>query len=93
MELLGTAVDGTLGRRWREVPGFRCSGMNTPAAHARAVQSATHVAGSAAHTASYTLVERIGHRLHPTAHERLSQLRDRTAVYRAGDPEMTTARQ
>ncbi|MHA6763993.1 YtxH domain-containing protein [Streptacidiphilus sp. PAMC 29251] len=64
---------------------------------APAVQSATRTAtqavGSTTHAAAHTLVEKIGHRLHPTAHERLAHLRDRTAEYRTGDPEMTTVPQ
>ncbi|MHA6757368.1 YtxH domain-containing protein [Streptacidiphilus sp. PAMC 29251] len=56
----------------------------TPAVQS-AARTATHAAGSAAHTAAHTLVEKIGHRLRPTTHERLSHVRDRTAVYRTGD--------
>ncbi len=93
--ITGLAVGYVLGTRAGRERYDQISRAAHTIAQAPAVQSATRTAtqaaGSAAHTAAHTLVEKIGHRLHPTTHERLSRLRDRTAVYRAGNPETTTA--
>jgi hypothetical protein len=95
--IAGLALGYVLGTRAGHERYDQIRGASRAIAQAPAVQSATHTAtraaGSAAHTAAHTLVERIGHRLHPTTHERLSNLRERTAVYRTGSPEMTTAGQ
>ncbi|QMU69635.1 YtxH domain-containing protein [Streptacidiphilus sp. P02-A3a] len=93
--IAGLAVGYVLGtkagnERYEQIRKASQAIVQAPAVQA-ATRTATHAAGSATHTAAHTLVERIGHRLHPATHERLSQLRARTAVYRAGDPETTTA--
>ncbi|PYC66748.1 hypothetical protein C7C46_31005 [Streptomyces tateyamensis] len=87
---LGYVLGTRAGReRYDQISRTVQSIMQAPAVRS-AASSATNAAGSATHSAAHAVVEAIGHRLHPTAHERLSRLRDRTAVYRTGEPETIT---